>query len=109
MLVLLKMSQSALVHVSRAEAGRPLLEDTAEVAAPRASGLRRLRRALGFAPFFRAFVAMEATILALGAALVDSVLGDLAGTRALILVLVPLAAITAAGRLVAILMSDRLR
>ncbi len=31
---------------------------------------RKLRRALGFVPFFRAFVAVEATILALGAAVV---------------------------------------
>ena len=108
-LVLLKMSQSALVHVSRSEAGRPLLEDTAAVAAPRASGLRRLRRALGFIPFFRAFVAMEATILALGAAVVDALVGELAGSRGLVLLLLPLAAITVAGRLAAILMSERLR
>ena len=108
-LVLLKMSQAALVHVSRAEAGKPLLVDSAAVAAPRASGLRKLRRALGFVPFFRAFVAMEATILALFAAVVDAVVGDLAGTRALLAVLVPLAAVIVVGRLAAILMSDRLR
>jgi phosphatidylglycerophosphate synthase len=108
-LVLLKMSQSALVHVSRAEAGRPLLADTAAVAAPRVSGLRKLRRALGFVPFFRAFVAMEATILALGAAVVDVVVGELAGSRGLVVLLLPLAAITVAGRLAAILMSERLR
>ncbi len=108
-LVLLKMSQSALVHVSRAEAGKPLLEDTAAVAAPRVSGLARLRRALGFVPFFRAFVAMEATILALVAAVIDAFAGDLAGTRGLVLILVPLAAIIVMGRLAAILMSDRLR
>lgn len=108
-LVLLKMSQSALVHVSRAEAGKPLLEDTAAVAAPRASGMRKLRRALGFVPFFRAFVAVEATILALAAAVIDVVAGDLVGTRGLVLVLVPLAAVIVVGRLAAILMSDRLR
>ena len=108
-LVLLKMSQSALVHVSRAEAGKPLLEDSAAVAAPRASGMRKLRRALGFVPFFRAFVAVEATILALVAAVIDVFAGDLAGSRGLVLVLVPLAAIIVVGRLAAILMSDRLR
>jgi phosphatidylglycerophosphate synthase len=108
-LVLLKMSQAALVHVSRTEAGKPPVADTASVAAPRASGLAKLRRALGFFPFFRAFVAMEATMLALAAAVVDTVAGDLTGTRALVLLLVPLAAVIVVGRLAAILMSDRLR
>ncbi len=108
-LVLLKMSQSALVLVALAEAGRPMLEDTASVAASRRTGLRRLRRAVRFFPFFRAFVAMEATLLALAAAVVDRLTGDLTGTRWLVAALVPLAALVVAGRLVAILASDRLR
>jgi hypothetical protein len=37
------------------------------------------------------------------------VAGDLAGSRALLLALVPVAAVTAVGHLVAILASDRLR
>ena len=60
-------------------------------------------------PFFRAFVAVEATILALGAAILDAVLGDLAGSRGLLLALVPVAVITASGHLVAVLSSNRLR
>lgn len=109
LLVVLLWSQSALVHVARAEAGRPLVEDRTEVAAPRSAGLRRLRRAAGFIPLFRAFVAMETTLLALAAAIVDEAAGDLTGTRALVIVLVPLAALTMTGRLVAILASSRLR
>jgi phosphatidylglycerophosphate synthase len=108
-LALMVRTESALVHVARAEAGKPVVLDTAEVAAPRASGLRRLRRALGFFPFFRAFVAVEATLLALAAAVLDLVLGDLAATRGLVVALVPVAAITAAGHLFAILASERLR
>jgi phosphatidylglycerophosphate synthase len=108
-LVLLIKSETALLYWARAEAGLPLLEDREAVAAPRATGLRRLRRALRFAPFFRAFVAMELTLLALVAAVVDAVAGDYAGSRALLLVLVPVAAVTAVGHLVAILASDRLR
>ena len=108
-LVLLIKAESHLVQVARAEAGLPLLADTAHSAAPRATGLRRLRRALGFVPFFRAFVAVEATILALGAAILDAVLGDLAGSRGLLLALVPVAVITASGHLVAVLSSNRLR
>ena len=108
-LVLLVRTESALVHVARAEAGKPLVEDSEEVAAPRAGGLRRIRRLLTFAPFFRAFVAVEASLLAFAAAVVDSFAGDFAGTRALLLAMVPIAAVTAAGHLVAILASSRLR
>jgi phosphatidylglycerophosphate synthase len=108
-LVLLVKSESMLVHVARAECGKPLVEDRQEVAAPRGTLLRRLRRTAGRLPFYRAFIAMEATLLALAAAIVDEVAGDLEGTRALLLLLLPVALITAVGHLVAILMSDRLR
>ena len=108
-LVLLVKSESMLVHVARAEVGLPKVEDRVEVAAPRPTLLRSLRRAAGRMPFYRAFIAMEATLLALVAAVVDAAAGDLQGTRVLVWVLLPVAAITAAGHLVAILMSDRLR
>jgi phosphatidylglycerophosphate synthase len=108
-LALLVRTESALVHVARLEAGKPAVEDTAAVAAPRASGMRRLRRWVGFFPFFRAFVAVEASLLALAAALLDLAVGDLEATRVLVIALVPVAAITAAGHLLAILTSERLR
>jgi phosphatidylglycerophosphate synthase len=108
-LVLLVQGESALVTVARAESGRPPAEDTEAVAAPRPSGLRRARRALRRLPFYRAFVAVEFTLLALVAAVVDAVAGDLAGSRTLVVALVVVAAVTAAGHLVAILASDRLR
>jgi phosphatidylglycerophosphate synthase len=108
-LALLVRTESALVAVARLEAGKPPADDTAAVAAPRASGLARLRRALGFFPFFRAFVAIEATLLALAAAIVDALADGSPGTRTLVIALVPIAAITAAGHLVAILASSRLR
>jgi phosphatidylglycerophosphate synthase len=108
-LVLLIRTESALVHVARAEAGKPLVADTEAVAAPRGAGLRRLRRVFGLVPFFRAFVAIEFTLLAFAAAIADSIAGDLAGTRVLLVALLPVAAVTAAGHLVAILASSRLR
>ena len=83
--------------------------DTQAVAAPRVAGLARVRRALGHLPFFRAFVAMEATLLALAAAIGDEIVGDLDVTRGLLIALVPIAAFTAAGHLLAILTSSRLR
>ena len=79
------------------------------MAAPRGGLLRRARRALAFLPFFRAFVAVEATALALLAAFVDLAVGDLGATRALLVVLVPVAVVTAVGHLAAILTSQRLR
>jgi phosphatidylglycerophosphate synthase len=108
-LVLLLRVITALVHVARAEAGLPVVEDTVEVATPRAPGLARLRRAAGFAPFFRAFVAIEFSFLALVAAIWDAASDSLDGTRALVVVLVPVAALIVVGRLAAILSSARLR
>jgi phosphatidylglycerophosphate synthase len=108
-LVLLVKSETVLVHVARAEAGEPPVEDTQAVAEPRGGLLRRLRRAAGMLPFYRAFVAMEATLLALAAAVVDAIVGDLSATRALVIVLVPVAAVTATGHLLAIVTSKRLR
>jgi hypothetical protein len=52
---------------------------------------------------------VEASFLALAAAVVDVAAGDLAGTRGLLTALVPIAAVTVAGHLAAILASDRLR
>jgi phosphatidylglycerophosphate synthase len=108
-LALIVKAESHLVVVARAESGLPRAVDTTATAAPRPGGLRRLRRALGFAPFFRAFVTVEFTLLALAAAVVDAIAGDLAGTRVLLVALVPVAALTALGHLVAVLTSDRLR
>ena len=101
-LVLLIKSETALVFLARAESGKPPAEDRREVAAPRGGVLRSLRHALRFVPFYRAFVAMEFTLLALAA--------EVAGfTDELLVVLIPVAAITAIGHLAAILTSDRLR
>ncbi|MEO8690238.1 MAG: CDP-alcohol phosphatidyltransferase family protein [Solirubrobacteraceae bacterium] len=108
-LALLVRTESALVAVARLEAGKPPADDTAAVAAPRASGLARLRRAAGLFPFFRAFVAIEASLLALAAAVIDAFSDGDPATRALVVALVAVAAIAAAGHLVAILASSRLR
>jgi len=108
-LVLMIRVESALVHVARTASGKPLVEDTEAVAAPRGGLLRRVRRAFRYLPFFRAFVAVEFTLLAFAAAIVDAIGGDLTGTRVLLVALLPVAAVTAVGHLVAILASSRLR
>ncbi len=101
-LVLLIKSETALVFLARAESGRPPVEDRREVAAPRGGLLRTLRDAARAVPFYRAFVAMEFTLLVLVAEIADL-------TDELLVVLIPVAAITALGHLAAILASDRLR
>ena len=100
-LVLLVKSETALVLVARAEAGKPPPPDREEVAVPRAGLLRTLRRSLRRLPFYRAFVAVEFTALAL----IAEALGE---SETLLVALVPVAAITALGHLVAILTSERL-
>jgi phosphatidylglycerophosphate synthase len=106
---LLIKAESTLVHVARAASGLPVQEDTAAAVAPRVSGLARLKRALRYLPFYRAFIAVEASLLAFAAAVVDAIAGDLVGTRVLLIALVPVALITATGRLLAIVTSGRLR
>jgi phosphatidylglycerophosphate synthase len=109
LLALAVRTETALVAVARLESGRGRAEDTVAEAAPSLSLLARLRRAVGFFPFFRAFIAVEATVLALVAAIVDAATGTLDGTQTLVVVLVPIAAITAVGHLLAIVTSARLR
>ena len=108
-LVLLVKSETVLVHVARAEAGKPKADDTAAVAAPRGSLLGRLRRAAGRVPFYRAFVAMEFTLLALVAGVVDTAGDNLDGTQTLVVALIPVAVITVLGHGLAILTSGRLK
>lgn len=108
-LVLYNKALNDAVHVARAAAGLPRLEDRAEVAAPRAVGLRRARALARFVPFHRVFHSIELTLLALAAAIVDHAVGDLDATRMLVLVLVPAAVFTVVGHLLAILSSSRLR
>jgi len=106
--VLLNKAFTDLVHVARAKTGRPPADDVAATARSRVSGLAAVRRAFSYLPVFRAFVAIEASLLAVLAGIVDLSRGDLAGSRTLLLVLVPLALITAGGHLAGVLTSSRL-
>jgi phosphatidylglycerophosphate synthase len=108
-LQLLVKAETALVHVARVESGLGRVEDRRSVAAPRGGLLARLRRMAGLMPFYRAFVAMEFTLLALVAAVVDAGIDSLDATRVLVAAMVAFGAITAVGHLLAILTSQRLR
>jgi phosphatidylglycerophosphate synthase len=107
-LVLMNKAFTDLVHVARAKTGRPMLEDVAATTRSRVSGLAAVRRALGYLPIFRAFVAVEASLLSLAAGVADVVRGDLLGTQVLVVVMVPLAVVTAGGHLLGVLTSSRL-
>jgi len=107
-LVLFLKSESHLVEATRALSGRPAAPALAEASGPPPGVLGRARRAVRYLPFFRAFLAIEATLLALVAAVVDGIVGDLSATRTLLIALVPVALVTVTGHLVAILASKRL-
>lgn len=107
-LVLMNKAFTDLVHVARAKTGRPALEDVAATTRSKVSGLAAVRRAMGYLPVFRAFVAVEASLLVLLAGAVDVLRGDLLGSQVLVAVLVPLAVVTAGGHLVGVLTSSRL-
>ncbi|MDQ1482725.1 MAG: hypothetical protein QOF35_801 [Actinomycetota bacterium] len=107
-IVLLNKAFTDLVHVARAKTGRPIADDVAGTARSRISGIASVRAAMGYLPIFRAFVAVEASFLILAAGLIDVVRGDLLGSQILVMVLVPLALVTAGGHLLGVLTSSRL-
>jgi phosphatidylglycerophosphate synthase len=108
-LVLLVKSESALVHVTRSEAGLGPVATGPAAALPRGGALRRARRAVGHAPVYRVLNAYEASLLVVLAAIADVIAGTLTGSRVLVVVLLAAAIITVIGHLVAILASSRLR
>lgn len=109
LLVILNKALNDMVHVSRAFAGLPRLEDVAGVGAPQSSGLARLRALVRYFPFNRIYHSVEMTILAFLAAIGDAVVGGLSVTRVLLVVMLVLAVPTVLGHLLAILSSSKLR
>ncbi|HXV58809.1 MAG TPA: CDP-alcohol phosphatidyltransferase family protein [Gaiellaceae bacterium] len=107
-LILLLKAETHLVGLARARSGKPIRDEAA--AAPAADRRRLpLREGFRLLPFFRPFQAVEASLLALAAALADAAAGDLLGSRVLLVSLAAAAGVAVAGHLVAVLASDRLR
>jgi phosphatidylglycerophosphate synthase len=106
---LLVKAETSLVHVARSQSKMAPVQDRRVVAEPHAGTLRRLRSIAGHLPFYRAFVAVEASILAFAAAVVDELLGNLHGSRILLLGLVVSGLVTFVGHLASILASQRLK
>jgi phosphatidylglycerophosphate synthase len=107
-LILLLKSETHLVEIARARSGRPSAQDEANAPAARGRPLR-LRDGVRLVPFFRPFQAIEATILALAAAVTDAIAGDLVGSRVLVLLLVAAGIGAVVGHLLSILASNRLK
>jgi phosphatidylglycerophosphate synthase len=108
LVIVLNKALNDMVHVARASAGLARVSDDEATTAPASGGLARLRRWARFVPFHRLYHSIELSLLVLVAAIVDVVLGDLGGTRALLVVLVPASLLAIAGHLLAILTSRRL-
>lgn len=95
------------VFVSRFKAG--LGEKlTDEALAPKSSGMSMARRAAAVLRFHRIILAVELSLLAVVAAIIDAVAGDLTATRVLVVVCFAVAALQTVLHLVAILASRRL-
>jgi phosphatidylglycerophosphate synthase len=108
-LVLLTKAETDLVHVARVQAGRERVADTAANAASHASLLRRMRSMAATLPFNRALLAMEMTILATAAAIIDVVRGGRTAFHVLDIGLLVIAVVVVVGHLLATITSSRLR
>ncbi|MCW4386556.1 CDP-alcohol phosphatidyltransferase family protein [Salinibacterium sp. SYSU T00001] len=108
-LIILNKALNDMVHVARANAGLPKLADRREESAPRPGLVATLRRAARFVPFHRLYHSVELTMLVFAAAIVGLFIGPQLADRALLMALVPLAALALAGHFVAIMASRRVR
>lgn len=108
-LILLLKSETHLVQVAQARAGNAIVSDPTDSAATESTRRLRLRHGARLLPFFRPFQAVEATLLALAAAVGDAVAGGLAGSRVLVLTLVCAGVVAVCGHLLAVLASNRLK
>jgi phosphatidylglycerophosphate synthase len=103
-LILLLKAETHLVAIARARSGLTAIEE-------RPTGERQLalRQGVRLLPFLRPFQAVEASFLALAAAIADALVDGLGGTRVLVVTLAVAAGAAVTGHLAAILSSDRLR
>jgi phosphatidylglycerophosphate synthase len=105
-LVLISKSETDLVDMARLHSGMPKMPDTAREMKP--SGLAAARRVVSLVPFHRIVHAVEVSMLAAVAVVIDQLTDSLDYTRALVVALVVAAGITAVFHLVSVLTSSRL-
>lgn len=108
-LVLVLKAETTLVTVTRTRAGLPTHEGIWGAQGSRPAGRRlALRQGVRLLPFLRPFYAIEATLLALAAAVVDATTDSLAGSRVLVIALVVAAVVAVIAHGLSIIASDRL-
>jgi phosphatidylglycerophosphate synthase len=107
-LILLLKSETHLVTVMRLKAGLPARREHPDSAAASAQGRQRLREGARLLPALRPFHAVEASLLALVAAIVDALTDSLDASRVLLAALAVAAVVAVVGHLISILTSDRL-
>lgn len=105
--VVFRRASTDLVDAARAKTGMAAIGD--QGAELRSGVLRGLRRVAALVPVHRATGAVEASLLALAAAVADAVRTDLTVSRGLTLGLVTVVWSVAIGHLVAVMNSERLR
>lgn len=108
-LALLVKAETDLVHMARALSGRAPAVDDAVTAAPTVSALRRLRRVATRLPVNRALLAVELSLLALAASVADAVADGRPGSEVLVVALAVIGVYVAAGHLLSVVTSGRLR
>jgi phosphatidylglycerophosphate synthase len=106
-LALLCKAETDLVTVARASSGLPVGGELD--ASSRVSSLRGARQLFAAVPIHRILGAVELSLLAVAAAVIDQVTGSVAGSRTLLLAAVAIGVIVAVGHPVMILTSRRLR
>lgn len=109
LLIVLNKALNDMVHVARAGAGLPKLADRKDETEPDQALIARLRRLARFVPFHRLYHSVELTIILFLTALVGLFVGTPEADRAVLTVLVPLAALALIGHFVAIMTSRRVR
>lgn len=107
-LILILKAETHLVGLARARSGKPV-RDAPDNAPATSTSRLPLREGVRLLPFLRPFHAVEASLLALAAAIGDSLAGDLGASRVLLVALAVIAGIAVIGHLIAVLASDRLR
>lgn len=100
-------AETDLVGVARHQGGLPPVKEAASE--PRSSGMALARRAAGALKFHRLILCVEASLVILVAAVLDSVRDDLFFSRLAIAVLVSIALLQTLLHLVSVLASSRLK
>ena len=107
--ILMNKSFTDLVHVARAANNLPKLADVESVTVMRIGALAKVRGLLKAFPIFRVFISIEFSLIIVTLASIDALDHGARTLRGFVLIMLPLAVVLAAGHLLAIMLSSRLK